>query len=882
MRRQLGKRRRALTIPEAVNWLAPEFMRMEPFGTAADVYSLACVLWEIVAREVPFQELADMLEAGQKEQDEADAAARQARNAELRAELKLKREAEAKAAAESTAKAAVTATAATEADPVSDAAAADAAALARLMATPFSGSALPPLPPHPDAGVAATAGTPKATTTSAGVDAKRSPALVQRHIVIDVAPEPDEKLAGAAATAATAAAGGQGPASLAAQEVVRLVSTTPASVRRVLSLATNPGAADAGPGAVAGLSQVDVILAGFAMDLQAQAQAQTQGQLQSQAQGTVAARPPLGRRGSLHTHTNLGANPGPAALTPAQTAVALLPAYTATSASGVSASGARGGLPRTASMAGGLRRSGSTHAFTPALAPVPPAPGGASGAAVAATGASPAGRLLSRPAPAMLGLPPLRVHAAPHGAEAKPLALLEGKSLSPLADAAAAAAAAKPDPTPLTPITGSEASLPRVQSMPSRSRSSTGSRNSAVSGVRRNAVATPSEVAAASAQQRAQYTRALLSITSTAATNGTTMGSAVVRVPAQAQAQAQAQSQHQQSFTLHAPPAVLAPGDDDGTAPADGAAAGANGGWRSLKRTPTVPTGSFIGARAFEIPAHEPPPPTAKVVVTTGHRSAAPILLHTAITRRATSIATGTLSASNSASLASGAAPPSTPSKQQQQQQGSPAPSAEGSVAEPFSAANADADTSASADTDTGAGSPSSAPASARGPLPPPAAPPLPAPAGEIELAVQVIQAPGPAVASTAPAAAQHAHASNHGDGAAASPVSAPAVAAAPALAPQQRRTVVEVMRELIAYGHYRPPVPAGTHPVLAELIVQGWHPEPSLRPTALEMYRRLLALYEELNQEDEDSSYGSDDDGSEGSLQDGTHSFEVLSTIKP
>jgi hypothetical protein len=60
-------------------------------------------------------------------------------------------------------------------------------------------------------------------------------------------------------------------------------------------------------------------------------------------------------------------------------------------------------------------------------------------------------------------------------------------------------------------------------------------------------------------------------------------------------------------------------------------------------------------------------------------------------------------------------------------------------------------------------------------------------------------------------------------------------------------------MRELIAYGHYRPPVPADTHPVLAELIVQGWHPEPSLRPTALEMYRRLLDLYQSLDAEEDE-----------------------------
>jgi len=40
---------------------------------------------------------------------------------------------------------------------------------------------------------------------------------------------------------------------------------------------------------------------------------------------------------------------------------------------------------------------------------------------------------------------------------------------------------------------------------------------------------------------------------------------------------------------------------------------------------------------------------------------------------------------------------------------------------------------------------------------------------------------------------------------------------------------------------------------VLAELIVQGWHPEPSLRPTALEMYRRLLDLYQSLDAEEDE-----------------------------
>ncbi len=52
-----------LIVPEAVNWLAPEIMRDEPFGTPADVYSLACVMWEIISRKVPYEELATELRA---------------------------------------------------------------------------------------------------------------------------------------------------------------------------------------------------------------------------------------------------------------------------------------------------------------------------------------------------------------------------------------------------------------------------------------------------------------------------------------------------------------------------------------------------------------------------------------------------------------------------------------------------------------------------------------------------------------------------------------------------------------------------------------------------------------------------------------------------
>jgi hypothetical protein len=37
-----------------VNWIAPEVLRGEAFTQAADVYSLALVLWEIITNKVPY------------------------------------------------------------------------------------------------------------------------------------------------------------------------------------------------------------------------------------------------------------------------------------------------------------------------------------------------------------------------------------------------------------------------------------------------------------------------------------------------------------------------------------------------------------------------------------------------------------------------------------------------------------------------------------------------------------------------------------------------------------------------------------------------------------------------------------------------------------
>jgi serine/threonine protein kinase len=37
-------------------WLAPEVLKSEPYGTAADVYSFGMLLWEISTREIPFMD----------------------------------------------------------------------------------------------------------------------------------------------------------------------------------------------------------------------------------------------------------------------------------------------------------------------------------------------------------------------------------------------------------------------------------------------------------------------------------------------------------------------------------------------------------------------------------------------------------------------------------------------------------------------------------------------------------------------------------------------------------------------------------------------------------------------------------------------------------
>ena len=49
-------------MPQCLYWLAPEIIRKEPFGLAADTYSIACVLWEIVCRKVPYREMEEIIE----------------------------------------------------------------------------------------------------------------------------------------------------------------------------------------------------------------------------------------------------------------------------------------------------------------------------------------------------------------------------------------------------------------------------------------------------------------------------------------------------------------------------------------------------------------------------------------------------------------------------------------------------------------------------------------------------------------------------------------------------------------------------------------------------------------------------------------------------
>merc|ERR1711871_127317 len=48
--------------PTCGNWVAPEVLGGHPFSQASDIYSLACVLWEILTGGVPFQsEIAEAL-----------------------------------------------------------------------------------------------------------------------------------------------------------------------------------------------------------------------------------------------------------------------------------------------------------------------------------------------------------------------------------------------------------------------------------------------------------------------------------------------------------------------------------------------------------------------------------------------------------------------------------------------------------------------------------------------------------------------------------------------------------------------------------------------------------------------------------------------------
>lgn len=69
---------REVVTPQCLYWLAPEIIRHEPFGLAADVYSIACVMWEITTRQVPFREMEEIMEQEhRRETEERKAIARE-------------------------------------------------------------------------------------------------------------------------------------------------------------------------------------------------------------------------------------------------------------------------------------------------------------------------------------------------------------------------------------------------------------------------------------------------------------------------------------------------------------------------------------------------------------------------------------------------------------------------------------------------------------------------------------------------------------------------------------------------------------------------------------------------------------------------------------
>lgn len=55
-------------VPDTINWLAPEILKGDHYNESADVYSLACVLWEIVAGDVPYQDF--IVDQNKKKEEE--------------------------------------------------------------------------------------------------------------------------------------------------------------------------------------------------------------------------------------------------------------------------------------------------------------------------------------------------------------------------------------------------------------------------------------------------------------------------------------------------------------------------------------------------------------------------------------------------------------------------------------------------------------------------------------------------------------------------------------------------------------------------------------------------------------------------------------------
>jgi hypothetical protein len=745
LRQQLGKRRRALTIPEAVNWLAPEFMRMEPFGTAADVYSLACVLWEIVAREVPFQELTDMLEAEEHAADIAAEAARQARNAELRAELRRKREAEAAAA---------------EAAAGGFASAGDAPTSAgdRVASVGPAGGSLSVAGAETSSALAGVSAQTGSSSHASGPGVVRAPSSMpgpspysqRRHIVIDIAPE---------APAAAAA-------SVAAVTVARAVSATPASVKRVLALAVaaNPAASPGtGSGGQILPSEVDMMLARASL---------------------------IAAASKASTVTGTGSVQG------------------GSGSAGVPVSVAGAGAARSVALSSSLR----------------------TGADSAYTGMSP---------------PQVARTVSLESDDGPPELFKVASALITAANATAAARKAREPPRQsFMPLVSTRSSVAPLRARPSMALAAPSV------GDRRASVAAQRHMQHAHLQQHLIHHSGLVPVQSDLAPGAGVAGRLRPARPLMQRGAAGGVSLN--APTAAAPTAMTVAADH---AAATLARAQMN---RALYTAdaPLSPTLSLSRALSG-------PHPSGVILVHTGSGVCAraglsPSAMDVAVDSTGTSpslvrrrVQPASRPLSDAAlpplvvrTTSAGDSPARTATQADARRSPDPSPVSATGFRPSFTTGKPSASPTSAAVAAVGAaaGSTDAMNADAGGagrggakPLPPPGAPLAPD-APDREIAVEVVAAPGPPAASP---------------GAAPSPEAAAAAPAAAANRP--RRPVTEVMRELIAYGHYRPPVPADTHPVLAELIVQGWHPEPSLRPTALEMYRRLLDLYQSLDAEEDE-----------------------------